>query len=601
MHGIAGEHLTKDKRYQYDRQNRECDKCKPKLQELRRQRNECEVQKKAIEKVAESRGLQLFYCLKEAKNYDAARGLYNELMKTRDSTKHADETFLDLQQSYAAMLIEEKKFPEAEPIIRAVWGKRTLCAGPSSEVVKESHRQLCFVLCALKRYEEAAGLHRTIFEGKMRGSWALENGDELCQRLREQGRIRRAKDLQDEVWKARKEQNGPRDGLTIQSVLRLIADLDELVKTIDNGAGTDAERSRNGYNIKAYQCEIEVALQEVWANSLHPEPVIGILDAGHRLGIILFNRERFLEAEIVFKPVWDGKKQQLRDDDLSMIATSSMLGKALYHQGRPETYYKAANILEATWQMARTKGHPETISCGECLAGAYRSLGDWLNTERIYEWVVQHKGQHGFPAKEVDDACWNLGQALFNQGRAKDPKTVSLLHRLYERWKANPPDFEKPLQCGHMLAELLSRQDGETDEALEFARYVFKKRGDSGKMDVTYLDSARLYGSLFMKGNKILEAEEILKSMWEQRTQGTEEKKMRVRCGHLYGQALVNRKKHSNAKKILELVADAQGEVSARADEVEETRKLLGEVQQKIEKERKKRSSPQWKSYHRHW
>lgn len=602
MHGGASERFTKDKRFSYGRQNRECGNCERYQQEsqkYRLQRDQLRVQNKVANDVAESRGLQLFYCLKEAKNYDDAGRLYNELIATRGPTQRVDEATLHLKQSYAAMLIDQKKFSEAEPISRAVWEERILSEGLASETLKESFRQLCSVLCALERYEEAADKHRTIYERERRGLWALENGDEWCQRLREQRQIKKAKDLQDEVWKARKEQDGPRDGLTIRSVLRLVRDLDELVKTIDKGASTDAERKLNDSKVKCYQDEIEVVLQEVWSNKLHPEPIIGILDAGHRYGTLLFDHKIFPTAEEVLKSVWEGKKQKLGDNDPSTMTTSRMLGRALCDQDKQETYHKAVLVLGDVWQFAVKRPDAETIPTAEYLAHAYRSLRDWRKAEQVYGWIVHYKGLRGDSVLEIDSARWNLGQALFNQGKSRSRETEVILLELYTRWVASFPNAEQTLQCGHMIAQAISTQDGKRDEALKFAQDVYRKMRDSKKRGVAYLDSARMCGSLLLEDNKSLEAEEILKSGWEQQTHGIEEQKMRLKCGHLYGQMLLNRKSYADAEKILEAVTRTQEELSVGADEVSESHKLLEEahrLKKEKEKERRKRASPQWRS-----
>ncbi|KAF6220931.1 hypothetical protein HO133_002612 [Letharia lupina] len=558
----------------------------------------------------ESLRIRLFHSLKEAKKYDGAEKLYHETVKKyddaknlshvtvtgRDPTKSEDTVILDLKHSFAGMLIELKKFQEAEPISRAVWEKRKQCPGPPSEVSKESHRQLCSVLCAVGRHRDAENMHRDIYQSGTMDAWALENGDEVCQRRREQGEFRRAKEMQDEVWKERLKQHGPRDDLTIRSGLRLIGFLDELVTIIDQEGGTDAERRFNISHKQAFKCEIEVILRTIWDSRLHLEPTIDILDAGHQLGVILSSQSKFADAEAIFMPVWEGRKRQLGERAGSTMSTGSLLGKALYRQGTRETYLRAVDIFQGIWLVRQTvmkNGDAETVASGEDLAQAYRSLGDWPNAERAYRWIIHHKEQRpGCPTREIEDARWNLGQTLYKQGMDKDREAVRVLGTLYHQWHASSPNSNETLQCGQMLGQSLSTQNGRIDDALDIALDVFNRRGASAESGVAYLDSGRLYGSLLLGVGNFAEAERILEVVWGYQAVGNEEQEMRFKCGQLYGQALAKKNKYPDAKKILEAVAEAQGGISTGILDIAETRRLIEDVnRQRKEKEREKRSN----------
>ena len=556
------------------------------MDKTRRELKECQTEKKAFEEVAESRGVRLFHSLKEAKRYDEAENLYKEILNGKKPTKIEDEVVLQLKHLFAAMLIEQKRFQDAEPISQEVWEERRNCPGPPSEDFKESHRQLCSIFCALGRYKDAERMHRSMYNRDIKDPWALENGDEVCQRLREQGETKWAKTLQEEVWEERLKQHGPRDGLTIKSGMRLIGFLEQLVATIDNQDGTDAERRFNIRQKQAFECEIEVVLRRIWDTRLHPKPATDILNAGHKLGVVCFLQNRFSDAEAIFIPVWEGKKDRFGDKNPSTVSTGSMLGKTLCRQERPETYRRAVNILQDIWHTMIKNGDAEVIPCGEDLAQAYSSIGDWPNAERAYAWIFQYKEQRHYPTQEIGVARWNLGKTLYEQGMDKHNQAQAILDGLYQQWRANPPDPSLTLECGSMLARLLSAQDERIEDALSVARDVFSGRHASLERGVAYLDSGYLYGQLLVKKKMLEEAERILGSIWEHQAQGDEEQEVRLKCGYLLGQALVKRQKYSDAKRILEAVAEAQGAVSAGVLEMAETRKFLEKIN-RLKKEKR--------------
>ena len=562
----------------YDRSNRELEKCQRRLEITRRELKQCQSEKQVVEEVAESRGIRLFHSLKETKKYDEAKNIYEEVLKGRKPAKSKDETILQLKHSFAALLMEQKKFQDAEPISQEVWEERKNYPGPPSEDFKESFRQLCSIFCAVGRYKDAERMHRSMYLRDIMDPWALENGDEVCQRLKEQGENKAAKVLQDEVWRERLKQHGPRDVLTIRSGMRLIGFLEQLVDTIDNQDGTDAERRLNISHKQAFECEIEVVLRKIWDTRLNSKPTTDILHAGHKLGVVCFLQNRFPDAEAIFTPVWKGRKDRFGDRDSSTVSTGSMLGKTLCRQEGPETYRRAVDILQDTWQTLKVNGDPEAIPCGEDLAHAYSSIGDWPNAEHAYTWICQYKMQRRYPTREIEHSHWKLGKTLYEQGMGKHNEARTILSGLYQQWKANPLDPSLTLECGYMLARLLSAQDARIEDALSVAGDVFSGRRASVERGVAYLDSGYLYGSLLLKKKRLEEAERILESVWEHQAQGNEEQKVRLKCGHLFGQALVKRQKYSDAKRILEAVAEGQGAVSAGVLEMAETRKLLENV-----------------------
>lgn len=559
-YGRAREHSSRNERYHYNRMNIDHEECERRFERVRRQLERCRAGRKTGEKAAESQieslRIRLFHKLREGRNYGEAEELYHETVRKYDDVEKEDTAILDLKFSFAAMLIEQERFQEAEPISKAVWEKREQCPGPPLEECKKSHRQLCSILCAVGRHKDAEKMHMMIYQSDKMDAWALENGDEVCQRRKEQGQIKKAKEMQEEVWKERLRQHGPGNDLSIRSGLRLIGFLEELVATIDQG-GTDAERRLDIISRQAFQCEIEVNLRKIWNGRLHRDPNAEILNAGHKLGIILFRQTRFPEAEEIFIPVWEGKKT-----------------------------HRAAEILRSIWQIKQTlmNGEAEAISSGEDLVEVYRSLRDWVQAEGVYRWILQHK--RGCPTQETDKALWNVAETLCNQG--KHCEAEDALRDLYRKWTASSPNSNWTLQCGQLLAQSLSTQNGKIEDALKYALDVFNARGTLAERGVAYLDSGRLYGSLLLKVEKFAEAERILGSVWGYQAEGSEEQKMRLKCGHLYGLALEKRHKYPDAKRILEAVTADQGAFLPAGDpEIAATRRLLEEVNA-LEKEKKK-------------
>ena len=556
------------------------------------------------EREIEALKMRLFHELKEAKKYGDAEELYHEISKKydvgeeihyvtergREPDRNEDTKILDLKHTFAEMLIEQQRFEEAEPRSKAVWERRKHCPGTPSEDFKKSHRQLCFVLRALGKLKDAERMHNDMYQREPKDDWALENGDEVCQRLKEQEQFRKAKDMQEEVRKTRLEEHSPRN-LTIQSGLRLIGFLEELIKPGDHVGGTEAEKRLDSSTRQALKDELEVTLGKIWHTRLQPEPNADILDVGHKLGVLLLQDKKFLEAERILASVWKSKKRQLGEANVSTMSSGSMLGSTIWRQGKQE-YSRAVDILQPIW-LAKQNGtancNAEAISNIKDLAQVYCSLGNLQDGESVYSWVWHQKRQGGYTKLEVDKALWDLGVTLFKQGKDKEHEAVRVLTDLYQRWHRNAYNPDETLKCGQMLAQSLSTQDGRIDEALKVAKDVFERREVSGKRGVAYLESAQLYGSLLLKIEKQEDAGSVLRSAWEFQAGNPKEQRLRLKCGHLYGQAFAERNKYLTAKKILDAVAaDQKVNLPAGSPELTETRRLSEEVEKGWKKGRTK-------------
>ena len=426
-------------------------------------------------------------------------------------------------------------------------------------------------------------MHRSIYQGETMDLWTLENGDEVCQRLREQREFTLAMEMQGQVWEARRKLQICRDGSTVQSGLQFIKDLEKLVATIDTQIGTDAERRFNAGIKQSYESKIEIVLSKIWSTREHPESNVSVLDAGQKYGCALYSQNNFSGAETTFKPVWDGKRHKFGDKHTSTVSTGIMLGKTLCRQGEQEKYREAAGILQGILQNGMISGDAESLSGVECLAQAYLSLEQLPNAEHIFEWILRQKSaMRGISAQEVEDARWNLGRTLCMQGDAKNREAENVLRDLYKQWKTSSPTSEMTLQCGQMLAQSILTQKDKTDlalhEALNVALDVFIGRGRSAEKGMAYLDSAHLYGSLLIEAKDYPEAERTLKSVWEHQVEGAQAQKSWSKCGHLYGRALSQGRKYKEAKSVLETVIKTLEANAGEIGEIRETRELLEKV-----------------------
>lgn len=611
VYGGTREYFPKSKEHSHGRPNKEARNWQKLSERYQKDLEQCRSKGK-------DRDIRLFQCLKDLKEYDEAEELYHEISKTydvgeeihdvtergREHDTNDDTKILGLKQTFAEMLIEQQKFNEAEPRSREVWERRKHCPGISSEDIQKSHRQLCYVLRALGKFKDAERMHNAMYQREPKDEWALENGDEVCQTLKEQKEFRKAKDLQAEVWKTRQEKHSDRV-LTEQSGLRLIGFLDKLIKPVDYEGGTEAEKRLASSIRQASHAELEVTLRKFWETRLQLEPNVNILDVGHKLGVLLFQDNRLLDAEEILASVWESKKRVLGEKNDSTMSSGTMLGRTICRRGKQEHYPEAVKILQPIW-LARQNGtercDAEALSIFKDLARAHCSLGYLQHGECVYRWIHQEKHQGRYKQLEIDEALWDLGITLHKQGKDKDPEVVRVLEDLYRRWHPSGQNPDKTLKCGQMLAQSLSTQDGRIDEALKIAQEVFQMREVSEQRGVADLESAQLYGSLLLKVGSHEDAGIVLRSAWKCQPGPLEEQKLRLKCGHLYGQALygqalAGRRKYTAAKKILEAVAADQREIlPAGCSELIETRRLQEEVILQEKKKGRTKARPKGRS-----
>ena len=501
----------------------------------------------------------------------------------------ATDQKLELEFAFAEVQIKLGKIREAEATARNVWEKRTH-AHPLSDATKHSHWQLCRILNLQQKYKDAEKMHREVYDREPKDSWALENGDEMCVKLEQQGDFRKAATEQNGVWRSRLTQCGQRDELTIRSGLARIRFLERIVDTADTRSSNDSERELNIHRKKVDELELENMFGEIWKLRIQSEDMTLILDAGHQLGSMLLSRGKLIEAETVFREVWEDRKRTVGRTDIKTLSTGKLFGEALERQGTREKIQQAAIIHRTVWDARRLMGREnedETTSSGEDIARALLSINKNADAEPVLDWVLKQKEEaSGSTRPETVKTRYTLAQATFMQGKKeKYKKAGKLLSRVFDEWKTSPPDQSLLLECGQMLANALAFQGGKAAEAADVIRFVFSRRQASSERSKAYLECGLLYGNLLLELGRHEDAEKVSQSVWEERNYptnaanplafpsnvpvSTEEKKLYLQCGHLYGKSLSKQPgKASEAKVVLDVVVKAQEGVYA-ADETE--------------------------------
>ena len=592
------ERSSRHRRYPHDAAERQNEELRRQWEILHRELRKCQNEKKLVEDRLQSRTIQLFHSVREAKKYDEVEELYDELVTVKELDMSYDPEILDLRYFFAESLCEQGNFKVAEPISRSVWEARKESSDLSEEA-KQSHRQVCSILTSLQKYGDVEDMHRSMYHRQPADAWTLENGDELCLKYAEQQKFFDAKHLQHQICMERRRQFGHRDGLTIQSRGRQIEFLEKLIAFVGTHSGNEAHMTK--HHKKAYECEYERALREQWDARSPIESNTEILEAGHKLGNRCFQGKDFGAAKEILESVWENKKAKYGDNDVSTLSSRSILGKILHRQGTSETIQEAISIFQAIWcarQSDPGSKDIDTISSGEDLAQAYYLLSDFSNAETMYRWVVERKKHiHSWTADETMEARWKLGQVLCKQGAVKSLDVEEVLGDLYEDWKKRNPRSHITLQCGQMLAESLYNQE-KTDKALEIAREIFNQKETLGQQALLYLDNGRLLGLLLLKRNDHLEAEIVLRPLWNHEAKAPEEEKMHLMIGNKLSQCLLDQQKFAEAKQILDSIEENQAVVFPPGDpQIVETKDLLQKTQDSLKRKRTSATRPSRGSY----
>lgn len=568
-----------------------CQHCDALVQEL-------EICRQALQRSGaenERLRIELFHSLKEAKQFPAAEMVYSETIKRDPNRGYIgidSEIILDLKFEYVEMQIQQQKAEESERIAREVWEQRKRYYGPLAEVTKQSHRQVCRALCAGSQFEEAEIMHRQEFHKEtIKDSWALENGDQLCRVLEERQELRKADIIQDDVWKRRQSHDGPRHESTLQSGLRRVSILEKIIMTLDKDRKGPDERDRR--RKKVLEEDIHDILQEIWAAHVVPETEVGILIAGHKLGLLLYSQGDHPKADPIFTDVFEWRKSRLGEHHLDTSSSGYYLGLSKYRQKTPEKYARAVGVLSEVWAIRKQmlgEDHADTLSCAYYLGWAHIRLEDYAEAEPICEWVWEKKkSKFGATAIETIDAHYDLGLTLFKQGATKYRGAEIIFESVFEaRCRIDPRD-KGSLKSGHMLADSIAKQGGKAADAIDIVRDVYAIRLEEN--DTALMDSGHLYAALLVELERYPEAEEILEGLWVMGTDNAPKEKLQLQCGHLYGQCLLRAGRYQEAVRVLEDALQGK-EVRYRrgGPEIQETSQLLEEAQNRLEEvERRQR------------
>ena len=566
-------------------ESEECQQCKEMKEQLLKTEAAARDREMELKK-------ELFESWESAGEFDKAGKQYKDLLEDLMQDTGVEARILDLKQSYVNMLIRQGgRFDEAVPLAEEVWEERK-CEVSTSDVSKESHRQLCSIYASLKRHDQAESRHRIAYEQykDLDKAWALENGDECCKQLAEQQKYDEAALMQAKVWKERQMagDGGPKHQDTIKSGKSRIEWLEKLSVALADQAGSESQRILRRSKREVCEQEIDEALEDIWKTAESPERETEILDIGHKLGDRLFARMRFLDAEEVLDQVLQGRRRATDKADPQTISTGRLLATALKFQRSTEKYRRAAGIYSQLWEDCKRffdQGDDKTISVGNDLAATLYQLGQYSGdegAEEVYGWVLEQQQIYSRKVTStVVDARYNLGRTMYRQGHRKYVEAIGLLQDVYDQWSEKPSDPASIRECGHMLVEMFKYR-----RAVGPLKTLFDGKKALESKDILYLESGYAYGKIQVEqgGKENLElAEEPMRSLWEYEPALVEEKELHLRCGRLYGQILLALGEYGPAQNVLQAVMNAQdGVFEAGSTEVTEVSQHLREARQAI-------------------
>ena len=567
-------------------ENEECQQCKEMKKQLLKTEADARDREMELKK-------KLFESCKSAGEFDKAGKHYKDLLEDLMQENGVEKRVLDLKQSYVDMLIKQGgRFDEAVPLAEKVWEERK-CRDPTSDVSKESHRQLCSIYASLKWHDQAESRHRIAYE-QYKGldhAWALENGDECCKQLAEQQKYDEAALMQARVWKERQMagSGGPKHRDTIKSGKSRIELLEKLSVALADQAGSESQQVLRRSKREVCEQEIDEALEDIWKTAESPERDTEILDVGHKLGDRLFARMRVLNAEEVLDQVWQGRRLVAGEADPQAMSTGKLLATVVKLQDSTEKYRKAAAIYSQLWKVCKRvfgQGDDETISVGMDLAATLDHLEQYSGdegAEEVYGWVLEQKQIYSRKATStVVDARYNLGRARYRQGLARYAEAAGPLQDVYDQWYEKPPDAASIRECGHMLVKIYEHEIYEHQGVVDPLKALFDGRRRLEPRGILYLESGYAYGRVLMevvRQEGHTQAREMMKSLWEYNPAFEQEKAFHLKCGRLYGEILLKIKDHDLARDVLQDVMNAQdGVFKAGSTEVTKVSQYLREA-----------------------
>ena len=412
----------------------------------------CVEAKKIREELAEARRdfesvkTRLFETLKNSGKFEEAEEEFRSIVGAPYQDGNS-EAMLDLKYSFAEMQIERRMFEEAEEIAQSVLEQRSSYLDPLSDRVKASHRQVCSVRCHQKKFGDARRMHLAVYHRQPQDSWSLENGDEFCRVLREQGKhegteldnLKQALAQQDEILRLRQQSDGPRASETLKSGLQRASIIEALITAVGSQNSRNVQKERDNIYIQYLKVELKEGLSGIWNDRISLETNKNMLSVGHQLGALLYDEGIYQEAEAVLTDVWEGKKCISEETSDEAIATGSKLAFALHKQRIWEKNERAAIIWTSLWKTRKTtlgETHKKTQEIANNLRIVYNAISDFVRAEEICRWFLAITNTYT-SNEDSAAAIWRyrLADALFEQGEAEYPEARKLYLHTYQIWR----------------------------------------------------------------------------------------------------------------------------------------------------------------------
>ena len=598
-----------DTQYQFQGSQEELEDTRQELQGTQTELKAKKEQLEEYESDIEGLKLRLFRSYREGEEYDEAQNIYEEIL---NNYTEADPpaAVLEMKYSYAEQLCELGDFPKAKKIAEDVWERRrkldSLSESPRtmSEESKKSHRQVCSIYNSLGEFDAAETEQGSLYQGLPKDAWKLENGDALCITLMKNRKCEEAALLQLRVWEERRQLESPGrwDECTIRSALNRVSFLEDIVKDLSDELSThkgpEWEKESIRCRKKCRENDIIEMLRHVWTMPKAPELRLQILQVGRELGRRLVAGKHYADAEMVLKDVWEAGTALYPEANQLTMSAGRILVDVLKLQESPQRYKSAASWYRRILEEAKPmfgENDDWVISVGIALGETLFLDGQNANpdgAEQICRWVLEQKTKKlGQADPQVLDARYKLGKALHAQGRERDPELAQILQDVYDGWNTISPESSATVECGRLLVK--TYEEDEDLAPLEPIRTFFNGRNGVSEKDMLYLESGYLLGKLLLREKNSEGARELLGPLWNYQAGTPEEQRVRLRCGQLYGQSLLDCGQYEPAEMVLDSIKRDQlemfGETSPEGDQITE---LLKQVRKNRAKQKPQKRAP---------
>lgn len=399
--------------------------------------------------------IELFKERKAAKRFAEAEKTYHEIMSSLPENDRGSKS--DLMYEFANMLIEQKKYKDAEMVAREVLEHRKLRSPGSPEFIL-SYRQLSSTLFHQQSPAEekkAVEMYRDMWENGSPHDWKAENGDRLGQIYAKQDQYDEAQGIHHKVWKERRKHAGIQDEATLNSAWLRIHMLDAMLKN----RPFDEEDTHKNY----WEGKIREFLTEIWEEGKRvPETNINLFAIGHRLGRIHFDRREYAKAEVVFDEVRNRRMKSLGDKSMETWESYHQLARSICAQADvdKEKFARFKDVFKSLWEARKrllqdlspkttpSSSHLAALESGFMYGLLLVKLGDNSEAERILEPLWRPDIDSAGEASQLKVGHF-LGVCLARQG--KYSKAQEVLRLVVKRLG---PDAEKCLDTSKELDEV---------------------------------------------------------------------------------------------------------------------------------------------------